>query len=152
MRTLAISLTLACSLVLLAGCESVSSVGESIGLGPDLDPNSFPAFGSTSVEDGAVKVKLRPDRRTNIIFLFSSSAPAGVKFRVNIQDPGNPPFTSPTILESVVSRSDGTEIVGTELRLWDKVRALELLGKHFGLWAPEQTPVVPIQVNVMGVP
>ncbi len=52
----------------------------------------------------------------------------------------------------VVRRSDGTEIVRTELRLWDKVRALELLGKHFGLWTPEQTPVVPIQVNVMGAP
>ncbi len=51
-----------------------------------------------------------------------------------------------------VSRTDGTEIVTTEIRLWDKVRALELLGKHLGLWAPEQTPVVPIQVNVMGAP
>ena len=51
-----------------------------------------------------------------------------------------------------VSGPDGTEIVRMEIRLWDKVRALELLGKHFGLWAPEQTAVVPIQVNVMGVP
>ena len=40
--------------------------------------------------------------------------------------------TLPVLQVAWVSSSgpDGTEIVTTEIRLWDKVRALELLGKH----------------------
>jgi phage terminase small subunit len=48
--------------------------------------------------------------------------------------------------------ANGRSVVWTELRLWDKVRALELLGKYLGLWETDQSPPAPIQVNVVGPP
>lgn len=47
---------------------------------------------------------------------------------------------------------EGRETVRTELRLLDKVRALELLGKHLGLWSTDQPAETPLVVNVMGPP
>lgn len=94
--------------VLTGACESVKRAGEKIGIGPDADRNVFPAFGQTNIDENAAIVKLRPRRATRVLLLFSSAAPAGVRLRLLVQDPGNWPLSSADILETVESRPDGS--------------------------------------------
>lgn len=57
-----------------------------------------------------------------------------------------------SVKRSTTVDASGRETVRTDLRLVDKVRALELLGKHLGLWDRERATGDPIVVQVVGPP
>lgn len=56
----------------------------------------------------------------------------------NLSEDDTAALQSVTVEEFKDGRSDKREVRRVKFALWDKVKALDTLGKHFGIYAPEQ--------------
>lgn len=86
-----------------------------------------------------VKVETEPDRRTYIhpITGEAINAPGGYYQTVRITDTDDLPTEKVAALAGIKQGANGIEV-----KLHDKVRALELLGKAVGMFDNRETPIV----------